>query len=169
MESLRRNYDPRARTPGAEPEMLMDEPRDRLLLDSRLSELSNVIPWAEALSDRYGLAEETRYAMNLCLEEALANVVLHGYKNQPGYPIVIESYLSTGSLFFAVEDKAPPFVPVDPGERTPRPLVLDAMEPGGNGIRLIHRFAGSVSYERLPDGNRLTMGFPISVAKKVSA
>ena len=102
-------------------------------------------------------------------EKALANVVLHGYKSEPGHPILIESYVSAGLLFFAIEDKAPPFAPVDPGERTPRPLVLDAMEPGGNGIRLIHRFAGSVSYEPLPDGNRLTMGFPVSVGKKVSA
>jgi len=169
MESARLPSDPRARTPGAEPEMLMDEPQDRLQLDSRLSELSIVVPWAEALSDRYGLREETRYAVNLCLEEALANVVQHGYNNEPGHPIVIEAYVSAGSLFFAVEDKAPPFAPVDPGERTPRPLVLDAMEPGGNGIRLIHRFAGSVSYEPLPDGNRLTIGFPLSIAKKASA
>jgi serine/threonine-protein kinase RsbW len=149
--------------------MLMDEPQYRLQLDSRISELSTVVPWAEALCDRHGLAEDTRYAVNLCLEEALANVVLHGYRNEPGHPILIEAHVSAGSLFFAVEDKAPPFAPVDPGERTPRPLVLDAMQPGGNGIRLIHRFAGSVTYEPLPNGNRLTIGFPVSVAKKVSA
>jgi serine/threonine-protein kinase RsbW len=144
----------------------MDEPQNRLQLDSRLSELSTVIPWAEALADRYGLPEETRYAVNLCLEEALANVVLHGYKDEPGHPIVVESFVSEGSLFFAVEDKTPPFAPVDPGDRSP--LDLDAMQPGGNGIHLIHRFAGSVAYEPLPDGNRLTIGFPISVRKNVS-
>jgi serine/threonine-protein kinase RsbW len=147
--------------------MLMDEPQDRLQLNSRLTELSNVIPWAEALSDRYGLAEDTRYAVNLCLEEALANVVLHGYKDEPGHPILIESFVSEGSLFFAIEDEAPPFTPVDPGDRSP--LDLDSMQPGGNGIHLIHRFAGSVAYEPLPHGNRLIIGFPLAVGKKKSA
>ena len=149
--------------------MLMHEPQNRLQLDSSLSELASVIPWVEALADRNNLPQDILYAVNLCLEEALANGVLHGYQNQPGHPILIESYLSGGSIFFSIEDAAPPFAPVDPGERTPRPLVLDKMEPGGNGIRLIHRFAASVAYEPLPNGNRLTMGFPVSVAKKVSA
>ncbi len=149
--------------------MLMDEPQNRLQVNSSLTELASVIPWVEALADRNSLSQDTRYAVNLCLEEALANVVLHGYKNEPGHSILIESYVADGSIFFSVEDQAPPFDPVYPGERTPRPLVLDKMEPGGNGIRLIYRFASSVVYEPLPNGNRLTMGFPVSVAKKVSA
>ena len=153
-------------TPGQEPEMLMEEPLDRLELDSRLSELSRVQPWADALADRYGLAEDAHFAVNLCLEEALANVVLHGYQNEPGHPIVIQTSVSSGSLFFAIEDKAPPFAPVDPGEA--QPLDLDTMQPGGNGIRLIHRFAGSIAYERLPHGNRLTIGFPVRTGKSVS-
>lgn len=150
--------------------MLVDGPQIRLELDSRLTELSRVQSWADALADRCGLTEDARFAMNLCLEEALANVVLHGYQNEPGHPILIESNLSAGSLFFTIEDRAPHFTPVDPGERNGANLALglESMPVGGNGIRLIHRFAGSVAYEALPGGNRLTIGFPVSAPKNVA-
>jgi serine/threonine-protein kinase RsbW len=143
----------------------MEKMLDRLELDSSLSELSRVWPWAEALAENHGLAQDTRFAMQLCMEEALANVVIHGYKNEPGHPIAIQASASDGYLLFAIEDEAPPFAPPEPGESKPAAsgADLDSIAPGGNGIRLIRRFAGSVLYEPLPHGNRLTIGFPLSV------
>jgi anti-sigma regulatory factor (Ser/Thr protein kinase) len=115
------------------------------------------------VADRHGFAEEIRFAIHLCMEEALANVILHGYRNEPGHPIVIRSSVSGGTLFFAIDDKAPPFVPVnpDPPSEATKPASLESIEPGGNGIRLLYRFAGSLAHETLPDGNRLTIGFPV--------
>jgi anti-sigma regulatory factor (Ser/Thr protein kinase) len=137
--------------------------QDRIELDSRLTELTRVQPWIEALADHYCLSEDTRFAVHLCLEEALANVVMHGYRNEPGHPIVIRSLVSAGDLLFVIEDQAPAFTPGEP--TTPgdaaAPVSLESIEPGGNGIRLLYRFAGSVAYERFADGNRLTIGFPI--------
>lgn len=141
----------------------MDGPPDRLELDSRLTELSRVRPWIEAVADRHGFAANTRFAIQLCMEEALANVVLHGYQNEAGHPIVIRFSVSGGTLFFEIDDKAPLFTTVEnvPPNNAMRPPSLDSIEPGGNGIRLLHRFAGSLAHEGLPDGNRLTIGFPI--------
>lgn len=140
--------------------MLLNRLQDRIELDSRLTELGRVQPWIEALADQYGVSEDTRFAMQLCVEEALANVVIHGYGSEPGHPIVIRSSVSAHNLLFAIEDQAAPFVPVEPpGHATP--VSLESIEAGGNGIRLLFRFAGSVTYERFADGNRLTIGFPI--------
>lgn len=137
---------------------------ERLELDSRLTDLCRVWPWTEAWASEHGLVEQTRFALHLCMEEALANVVLHGYKNEPNHPIVIRFSIAGGWMFFAIEDEAPPFQPMDPDLAKPaeRPDDLDLMEPGGNGIHLLYRFAGSLEYERLPGGNRLTIGFPLS-------
>ena len=145
--------------------MQMDEPQDHLDLDSRLAELSRVQRWVEALANRHGFAEPTRFAINLCLEEALANVILHGYRNEPGHPVSIHSWVSGGILYFTIEDKAPPFVPVNPGlqKTSAQPASLESIEPGGNGIRLLYRFAGTVDYERRSDANRLTIGFPLGL------
>jgi len=143
--------------------MLMNIMQDRLELDSRLDELSRVQPWIDALADRYALADGTRFAMQLCMEEALANVVLHGYRNQPGRPIVIRTAIADGSFFFTIEDNAPPFTPPEATspDDTADPATLESIQPGGNGLRLMRRFAGSIAYERISDGNRLTLGFPL--------
>lgn len=143
----------------------MRELQDLLQLDSQLSELSRVQPWIEAAADRMGVPEETRYAMHLCMEEALANVILHGYGSEPGHPIVIRTDVSAGALYITIDDQAPPFSPVAPPLPAQNGEVklasLAALPVGGNGIRLMRRFAGSLKYERVDEGNRLTLGFPI--------
>jgi anti-sigma regulatory factor (Ser/Thr protein kinase) len=132
--------------------------QDSLVLDSKLTELSRAQSWAESLADRVGLSADTRYAVSLCLEEAIANVVLHGYRNEPGHPIVLRSWRSSDTLSFTIEDAAPPFAPPAPSEAYKHES-LESLTPGGQGIRLLHHFAGSLAYERLPEGNRLTIGF----------
>ncbi len=145
----------------------MENPQDRLELDSRLTELSRVQPWIEALADRHGFAEDARFAMQLCVEEALANVILHGYRSEPGHSIVLWAFISEGALSLAIDDEAPHFSPIEPGLESNGtiPASLESIEPGGNGLRLLRRFAGSLNHERRSDGNRLTIGFPISAKK----
>jgi serine/threonine-protein kinase RsbW len=141
----------------------MDNPQNRLELDSRLSELSRVQPWIESLANRHGFEEEALFAIQLCIEEALANVVLHGYLGEPGHPIAIQASVSAGILSFTIDDNAPPFSPVavpSQSDGTNRDT-LESIQPGGNGIRLLSRFAGSLAYERLSGSNRLTIGFPL--------
>jgi serine/threonine-protein kinase RsbW len=153
---------PQAHATRAEPLTLMDKLQGQLELDSRLTELSRVQPWIEALADLHRFGEDTRFAIQLCMEEALANVVMHGYGNEPGHPIVIQSWVSNGALFFAIEDKAPPFTPSEPDmQNNVAKPGLESMTPGGNGIRLMRRFAGSLTYETISDSNRLTMSFPL--------
>ena len=147
----------------------MDTPPSLLELDSQLSELMRAQAWIEQLADFHGLGDETRFAVQLCMEEALANVVLHGYRSEPGHPIVIRSRVSDGTLYLAIEDEAPPFAPSEPAPSNGDvPANLESITPGGNGIRLLRRFAGSLAYERLSDGNRLTLGFAVSLNKGVS-
>jgi serine/threonine-protein kinase RsbW len=147
----------------------MDTPPSLLELDSQLTELMRAQTWIEELSSFYGLGDETRFAVQLCMEEALANVVLHGYRSEPGHPIVIRSWVSDGSLYFAIEDKAPSFAPSAPVPANDEVSAnLESITPGGNGIRLLRRFAGSLVYESLTDGNRLTLGFAVPNSKGVS-
>ena len=145
----------------------MVQSQDRFELDSQLVELSRVQAWIEAVADRHGVPSEARFSIQLCMEEVLANVVLHGYRQEPGHPIVIWSSTSEGTLLFTIEDHAPPFDPLGHGAQNApmEPASLESIQAGGNGIRLLRRFAGSLAYERLSDGNRLTIGFPISSLK----
>jgi anti-sigma regulatory factor (Ser/Thr protein kinase) len=145
----------------------MDSLQDRLELDSRLTELIRVRPWIDVVADRLGFPEEERFAMHLCMEEALANVILHGYGSEPGHPIVLRTFVTAGTLSITVDDQAPPFspieIPLNSSNGETKKASLESVTPGGNGIRLLKRFSGSLSYERLSDGNRLTITFPVSL------
>ena len=138
-------------------------PPDSLMLDSQLSEISRAQAWAEALAARLGLSGQVRYAVLLCLEEALANVVLHGYRNEPGHPISVRARVSEDSLLFEVQDNAPPFAPEDAPQSTRKgePALLESLIPGGYGLGLLRHFSESLVHEKLADGNRLAMSFPI--------
>jgi anti-sigma regulatory factor (Ser/Thr protein kinase) len=143
--------------------MPTEELQDALLLDSRLTELSRAQAWGDALARRLGLSDKTRYAILLCLEESLANVVLHGYRGQSGHPIMIRYWLRDNLLFVAVEDQAPAFAPAEEtaSATASGPVVLESLVAGGYGIGLLRHFARELVYERSPDGNRLTMAFTI--------
>src|SRR5579863_8386662 len=152
-----------APTDTLQPEMLMDEAPQRLALDSRLEDLARVRPWVDALATRCAFEANVRYALHLCVEEALANIVLHGYRSEPGHRIRVAYQLTGEKLLVTIEDDAPPFVPppsLPPGPRGETPS-LASIQPGGNGLRFLHHFAGSLSYESTAHGNRLTLGFPL--------
>ena len=131
-----------------------------------LRKLIRVRQWIDSLADRLRLPEERRFVMQLCMEEALANVILHGYQGEPGHPIVIMTFVAAGTLSISVDDQAPSFssiefLPTSSNGET-KSSSLESTTPGENGIRLLRRFSGSLQYKRLRGGNRLTIAFPLT-------
>jgi anti-sigma regulatory factor (Ser/Thr protein kinase) len=136
--------------------------QERLRLSSRLSDLALVKPWVEALATEHVIGADTVYAIELCLEEALSNIVRHGYKGEPDHTIDL-SFHSNGdkTLKFAIEDGAPHFDQAGPGRKpATEDEDVDYLLPGGHGMPLIRKFSSSVHWEPLPNGNRLTLTFP---------
>jgi anti-sigma regulatory factor (Ser/Thr protein kinase) len=134
-------------------------PASRLTLESQLCDLARVWPWIEKLSAACELPENTQFAVQLCLEEALSNIIRHGYHNRPGQTVTVDCSLGENQeLVLTVEDHAPSFDPLTaPEAQEP----IDHLKPGGRGIRLMRKFAGSLNYQRLPAGNRLTLRFTL--------
>jgi two-component sensor histidine kinase len=66
-----------------------DTTGERLNLRSRMSELTHLYPWIERLTSRHRIPANTQFAMNLCLEEAISNIIRHGYSGDPDHSIVI--------------------------------------------------------------------------------
>lgn len=132
---------------------------ERLNLQSSLSELARIPEWIERLAARYAIPRDTQFAMDLCLEEVISNVMRHGYAGEPGRPIVARfSTRREGRFALVVEDEAPHFDPL----AAPELPVLDSQGQariGGHGIRLIRHFASQLKYSAKPRGNRLTLTF----------
>ncbi len=138
------------------------KPAPRLTLRSQLDDMALLWPWVEALVAEYAIPAGTAFDIHLCLEEALSNIIRHGYRGQPNHTVTVDCASPEANLVvFTVEDQAPPFDPLAPSliDDAPAPSSIDALRPGGRGILLLRKFAGSLAYERLAGGNRLTIGF----------
>jgi len=134
----------------------------RLTLHSQLGDLALLWPWVETLAATYAIPADTLFAMQLCLEEALSNVIRHGYRDRPDETLTVDCVPDgNNQLVLTVEDQAPPFDPLAAPEAED-PSSIEELKPGGRGIRLLRKFAGSLAYRRLPGGNRLTMRFAIA-------
>jgi serine/threonine-protein kinase RsbW len=130
---------------------------ERLTLSSRIADLALLSPWIERLASLQIIPEDSQFAIHLCMEEAISNVIRHGYAGEEGHPILIR--LSRGenhSLFILIEDQAPAFNPLV-AEDSLAEEALEGRRMGGLGLRLLRTFASTLKYERVPSGNRLTI------------
>ena len=130
---------------------------DVLVMDSRLSEMSRLPAWVEDVGERFGISARVQFAMNLCLEEAVSNVIRHGYVRRAG---VVRVSFGERERYFVVEveDDAPQLDPL----HLPALPRVDEQSPdrlGGQGIRLMSGFSDLLEYEPTATGNLLRIGF----------
>lgn len=140
------------------------KPVHRLTLRSQLGDLALLWPWVEALAGEYSIPAETTFAIHLCLEEAVSNVVRHGYRGLPDYTLTVScASPAERVLEFTVDDQAPPFDPLADSDlaNAPAPSPIDELRPGGRGVRLLKTFAGTLAYQPTASGNRLIIGFAL--------
>ena len=137
----------------------VDRNQDQLVLRSELSDIARLHNWIGDLSSRHSIPDNNLFAIRICLEEALTNVILHGYAGAQDRSILVRFTIPRCGYFeFVIEDEAPCFNPLEAPEMPP----LDPrqeMRVGGQGIRFLRRFADTIEYEPKGTGNRLTMGF----------
>ena len=132
--------------------------RASLTLHNDLAEVARVTAWAEEMATAAGLPRRTAYALQLCLEEAVTNIVTHAFA--PGMRHSIEVVLRRDATGFHAEitDDGRVFDPMSHKPPAP-PTDLASVPVGGLGIKLMRRFADNVTYQRCGATNRLTLSF----------
>ena len=87
----------------------------RLTLKSQLDDMALLWGWVEALIAQFAIPSDTAFAVHLCLEEAISNVIRHGYIGQGDQMLTVNCALPEVHLLeFTIEDQAPPFDPLEP-------------------------------------------------------
>src|ERR1700676_579358 len=133
-----------------------DQAEDRLFLRSQLSDMAQISPWVESLASRYAIPENIGFAINLCLEEAVSNIIRHGYGADSDSSVIVRFTTPKQKLFvFIVEDDARHFNPLD----VLPPNAGGKLRVGGLGIHFLRHFANKLEYELTPTGNRLRIVF----------
>lgn len=127
-----------------------------LSLQSRLSEITRLPVWIGELASRHAIPREIEFAINVCLEEAVSNVIRHGYgEGETGEVTVHFTKTETNFFEFTVEDEARRFNPLD----SPAPDRKAPLRVGGQGVHFLRHFAKQLEYSVTPTGNRLRMVF----------
>ena len=133
-----------------------DRAEERLILRSRLSDIAQLPAWIESLASRHAIPENVKFAINLCLEEAVSNIIRHGYGGDTGGSVIVRFAMpDEDSFVFTIDDEARPFNPLN----APMPDLRGNVRVGGQGIHFLRRFADDLGYELSPTGNRLRIVF----------
>lgn len=129
-----------------------------LAIRPELAELARVSAWTAAQGAALGLSASTLFAIDLCLEEAVSNVIRHGYAAgaDADAAIRLELARADADMVLTIEDHAPPFDPLSVAAPDKPQSVEDAII-GGHGVALMRRFARDLAYERRGGMNRLVV------------
>jgi len=121
------------------------------------SDVRGATAWVGEFVAQAGIAEDIRFNIEVCVEEALANLIQHGRPVQGVKDIAISVFVDGEGATIQVTDRCVPF---DAAEApSPERPSLDDMRAGGQGLRLMRAFASELTYRTTEGGNELTMRF----------
>jgi serine/threonine-protein kinase RsbW len=131
-------------------------------------EIPSAASWIESITADLNLSEPQAFAMQVCLEELMSNILRYerGYSRsygpqiEPVNPLFISITVRAlaDRITMTVEDNGRPFnVAQAPGKVIDQPL--QKVQPGGLGIQLIKSFASNLQYSRTETGNRVIVEF----------
>lgn len=135
-----------------------------MVADTRVGEanpagLRELSDWVRSFALAGGLPAARADAVEQCLNEAIANVLVHGYRDRPSRPITIRLERPVGGgLQMTIEDVAPPFNPLEHPRFRPA-TSIDEASIGGYGIHLLRTLASALHYRREEGRNVLSILF----------
>jgi anti-sigma regulatory factor (Ser/Thr protein kinase) len=132
-------------------------PRETITLRNDRAEIPRLAAFIDSFCRTLGPAQEDLMSFHLALEEAVTNVIHHGYVDGQSHEFTVSLAAAPGGLVTAVvSDDAPAF---DPVARPPvdTSLPLEERPIGGLGVHLIKNLMDSVRYERREGRNILTL------------
>jgi len=127
-----------------------DQPHIRLELLSQPQYLAPVRALIHALAHRYGFLENDSGQIALAVDEALCNVMNHGYEKKPDGLITISVQPieePPRGIQIIIEDRGKQ---VEPAEIQSRDL--DHVRPGGLGVHIMRQVMDVVQFNQRPGG-----------------
>lgn len=141
---------------------------DVFLPEASAQGLASALAWLEGLAERDAWPARTLFALTLCADEALTNVLAHavpapgvatpGVATRGHHPLQLrlECTRTDVGLALRIEDTGPAF---DPTAQTSPELAtsLDDARVGGHGLRLMRHYLHSLDYQRVNGRNVLLL------------
>jgi len=126
-----------------------------LVIRADINEIPRVSAALEEMMRACAFSDDAILDLQLAVEEAVANTIVHGYCGAPG-DVTIAIRVMNEVVEVRIEDHAPPFDPLS----IPGPDLqsgLDQRRIGGLGIYLLRQVVDEVAYTYTDSKNVLTL------------
>ena len=127
-----------------------------ITLENRRSEVDRLHGFVAEFSAEAGLSADKQSVIDLCLEEAVVNVILYAFPSGAHGVINLEARMTAQRLVFVLSDEGKPFDPTSVHPADPVRRGKDHRK-GGLGIYLIRQQMTSVNYNYSDAHNILTL------------
>lgn len=135
------------------------------LLRSRISDFDALVQALTAWGMDAGVPAASMGSVVLILDELFANIVAHGYRDNPDGPVLVQACVANGAIHVTLVDQAPAFDPV----HAPEPdtsLSIEERRIGGLGLLFVRRTADTLAWT-LPDPARPHAGNVVRFSKRL--
>jgi anti-sigma regulatory factor (Ser/Thr protein kinase) len=127
-----------------------------------LAEGERLTTWILGLCAKYSLPDKVAFALQLCLDETVANIIEHSKeRGREATEISVNIAREEKRIVMTVVDDGDEFDPTQFETQQARPS-RDEPVVGGVGIRLMRKFATGLKYERLDQRNHLHFMFTLA-------
>lgn len=127
-----------------------------LTIRNALSEIGRLAEAVETFCERRGLGAGIAHALNLTLDELLANTIGYGYDDGEAHAIEVSLMAAPDRVTMIIRDDARPFDPTLAAEPDIE-ADLDDRPIGGLGIHIVRTLMDDVAYRRVDGRNELTL------------
>jgi anti-anti-sigma factor len=130
-----------------------------LQVDRSMRGIARVGAWVDELAILLNLSHRTEYALRLCLEEAVTNVVTHArpVPGVDGEKVDLRLVAEPSQLYLTLQDQCEEYNPLR-GDSVG--ASQDVSGEGGLGIGLLRQHARDVAWSRVGPANRLMLTIP---------
>lgn len=135
-------------------------------LRNHRSEIARLTALLETFCQTNGICEDDTLNINLVLDEAVINVIAHGYQDAAEHEIEVRLLLEGCRLTIQIADDGVPYNPLDaPAPRFDLPI--EERPIGGLGVHIMKTLADTVEYRRENARNHLNI--TMAVGRDASA
>ncbi len=132
---------------------------DTVELTAGRAAITAAAEWIDAWARAHGLDADAVFAMRLCVEEAVTNIVSYAYDDDPaGHRVTVAAAAQPGGARVTIVDDGRPF-DVAAAEDRGREGNIQSATVGGRGIRLMRKFSHGLTHARADGRNVLSLTF----------
>ncbi|MEV3859847.1 anti-sigma regulatory factor [Streptomyces sp. NPDC050095] len=128
----------------------------RLRVPATVDSLEPVSAFVLGLGKQACLSDSSLYRLRLAADELATNIVVHGYRGEPG-EITVDGGIDPGDVWVRFQDDAPAFDPRQGMREPARDVPLAEREIGGLGVFLAFTAVDTFEYELVAGRNVSTL------------